>query len=78
MRPSQSRVQRRVGWEVRRARVAAGMTQRELASSLGRSQSWVAGVERGTRGLLAAELVEVASVLGADAVELLARALADS
>ena len=75
MKPSRSRVQSGVGREIRRARIAAGLTPRELGLRVERSQSWVAGVERGAQRLLAAELIEIAGALGADPAELLAKAL---
>lgn len=50
------------------ARKAAGKTQMEVASRLGRPQSFVSKYERGERRLDVVELIEVTGVLGADPV----------
>jgi transcriptional regulator with XRE-family HTH domain len=53
------------------ARVAAGVTQVELAGRLGRAQSFVSKVERGERRLDVIEFCQVAEALGRDPAELL-------
>lgn len=64
----------RVLAEIRIARRAAGLTQRELAARLNRSVSWIAGVETGRRNLWVGDLEKIANALGLDVFELLARA----
>ncbi len=51
---------------LREARARAGLTQQEVADSLGRPQSFVAKYERGERRLDVVEFLEVANTLGAD------------
>jgi len=53
------------------ARVDAGLSQAEVASRLGRNQTFVSKYERGERRLDVVEFLEVASVLGVDANKLL-------
>jgi transcriptional regulator with XRE-family HTH domain len=48
------------------ARNAAGMTQKELATKLGRPQSFVSKTENGERRLDVIEFMDVCRVLGAD------------
>ena len=48
------------------ARHAAGLTQQELATRLGRPQSFVAKYEGGERRVDLVELFEIAKVLGVD------------
>lgn len=50
-------------------RESAGLTQRDLAHSLLRPQSWVSKVELGERRLDAAELIEWCQAAGADPVQ---------
>lgn len=47
------------------ARKAAGMTQQELATKLGRPQSFVAKYENGERRLDVIEFLMIAEILGA-------------
>lgn len=56
-----------------KARESAGLTQSEVSSRLGRPQSFVAKYEGGERRLDVVELIEVCSVLGVDAAQLVAR-----
>jgi transcriptional regulator with XRE-family HTH domain len=49
------------------ARHAAGLSQQELADKLNRHQSFVAKYEGGERRIDLVELLEIATVLGADA-----------
>ena len=57
------------------ARRAAGLTQRQLADKLGRSDSFVWKIEAGERRVDVLEFIEIARCLRADAAELLARVL---
>lgn len=50
------------------ARKEAGLTQQQVADSLGKPQSFVAKYENGERRLDVIELIEVADVIGADVV----------
>jgi transcriptional regulator with XRE-family HTH domain len=49
------------------ARHAAGLSQQELAEKLNRPQSFVAKYEGGERRIDLVELLEIATILGADA-----------
>src|SRR5258708_26054018 len=60
------------------ARHAAGLTQQELADKLGRRQSFVAKYERGERRIDLVELLEIATVLNADARRIIACSRTDS
>jgi transcriptional regulator with XRE-family HTH domain len=57
------------------ARQAAGLTQRELAAKLGRSNSFVWKIEAGERRVDILEFIEIARCLGVDPVGLFKRAL---
>jgi transcriptional regulator with XRE-family HTH domain len=48
------------------ARHGSGLTQAQLADTLGRPQSFVSKYERGERRLDFVEVLEIADVLGAD------------
>ena len=48
------------------ARRAAGLSQRELAHRIGRTQNWVSGIEAGHLSCRYEAFVEVATALGAD------------
>lgn len=54
------------------AREKAGLTQVQVASGLGRPQSFVSKYERGDRRLDFTEFVEIANVLGIDVAKFLA------
>lgn len=58
---------------VREARTEAALTQTELASRLGRPQSFVSKIESGERKLEAVELVAICRALGIPLVEFAAR-----
>ena len=62
---------RRIIDGLREARLAAGMTQAELAAKLGRPQSSVAKVEGHERRLDVLEFVQMAEAVGVDAGKLL-------
>lgn len=53
-------------------RKRAGLTQRQLAEKLGRSNSFVWKIEAGERQVNVLEFVEIARALGVSAVELMA------
>jgi transcriptional regulator with XRE-family HTH domain len=53
------------------SRKKAGMTQRDLATKLGKPPSWVAKVERGERRLDLVEFIAVARALGLKETDLL-------
>ena len=53
-----------VGENIRRARLAAGMTQEELAERSGFSQQYISGLERGKRNPTIVSLYELAQALG--------------
>jgi len=55
------------------ARHAAGLTQRQLAAKLKRSNSFVWKLEAGERQLNVLEFIEVARVLGVKATVLMTR-----
>lgn len=56
-----------------RARVAAGLTQRQAADRLGRPQSFVAKSETGERRIDAIELLQFAIAYGVDLFALIPR-----
>lgn len=61
-------LRRRVGEQIRQARLAAGLSQRELGRHVGRSHQTIGRLERGEMPSLSVELIcVVASVLGLDA-----------
>jgi transcriptional regulator with XRE-family HTH domain len=53
-----------VGANVREARLAAGMTQEELAERSGFSQQYISGLERGKRNPTIVSVYELAQALG--------------
>ena len=55
------------------ARKKAGLTQTQVALALKKPQSFVSKYESGERLLDVAEYVEIAQVLGADAIKLIGR-----
>ncbi len=59
-----------VGENVRRARLAAGLTQEELSERSGFSQQYVSGLERGKRNPTIVSLYELAQALGVSHVAL--------
>jgi DNA-binding XRE family transcriptional regulator len=56
-------------------RARSGVTQAELASRIGRAQTFVSKVERGERRIDLIELLQLLAVLRADPVEFLERLL---
>jgi transcriptional regulator with XRE-family HTH domain len=59
--------------ELRAAREAAGLSQRDLAARLGVPHSWVAKVEAGERRIDVVELIWLASACGEDASRIVSR-----
>ena len=53
-----------VGANIRKARLAAGMTQEELAERSGFSQQYISGLERGKRNPTVVSVFELAQALG--------------
>lgn len=53
-----------VGANIREARLAAGMTQEDLAERSGFSQQYISGLERGKRNPTIVSLYELAQALG--------------
>lgn len=60
-----------VGRNVRRLRLAAGMTQEEYAERSGFSQQYISDLERGRRNPTVVSLFELAQPLGASPAELI-------
>ncbi len=61
-----------VGANVREARLAAGMTQEELAERSGFSQQYISGLERGKRNPTIVSVYELAQALGVKHEQLVA------
>ncbi len=59
-----------VGANIRKARLAAGMTQEELAERSGFSQQYISGLERGKRNPTIVSVYELALALGVSHEEL--------
>lgn len=57
-------MRRVVGTNVKRARLAAQLTQEELSERCGFSQQYLSGLERGQRNPTVLTLYELAQVLG--------------
>lgn len=64
-------VRRVVGLNVRRARLALGLTQERVAELSGRTQQYISGLESGRRNPTVIVLFEIAQVLGKPVAELL-------
>lgn len=56
---------------LKRRRIAAGLTQVECSNALGRPQSFMSDVERGSRRLDIIQIRDLCQVLGCDFLELL-------
>jgi DNA-binding XRE family transcriptional regulator len=69
--PDRIDLQRTVGRNLRRLRVARGMSQEAFAAILGVHRTFMGGVERGERNLTLRSLERVAATLGIDPRELL-------
>lgn len=57
---------------VKRLRIAAGLSQEELASRAGLHRTYISSVERGRRNISLENIYALASALGSDPRELLA------
>jgi len=57
---------------VKQARISAGLTQRELSQKMGRAETFIVKVERGTRRLDVVELAEICRALHIDMLEVIA------
>jgi transcriptional regulator with XRE-family HTH domain len=60
-----------VGRNVRRLRLAAGMTQEQYAEASGFSQQYISDLERGQRNPTVVSLLELAAPLGASPASLI-------
>lgn len=63
---------------LKKARKEKGITQAQLAEALGKPQSFIAKVENGERRLDVVEFVHLASLVGADVVEILEKFKTDN
>ncbi len=70
--PQAGELQRTVGRNVRRYRLAHGLSQGALAETLGVHRTYMGGVERGERNLTLKSLERIAATLGLDPRDLLA------
>lgn len=64
-------MRRLVGSNVRRIRIAAGLTQEQLADTSGFTQSYISGLEAGRRNPTVVSLFELSQALGCEPVDLL-------
>lgn len=69
--------QRAIVASLRKAREAAGLSQRQLSDKLREPPNWIQRIESLERRVDVAEFIGIAKVLGADAVELFREALQD-
>jgi transcriptional regulator with XRE-family HTH domain len=60
-----------VGQNVKRLRLAKGLTQEQLAELSGFSQQYISGLEQGRRNPTIVTIYELAIVLGASHIDLL-------
>jgi transcriptional regulator with XRE-family HTH domain len=65
-------LQRRVGANLRRLRVAQGFSQEGFADRLGYHRTYIGGVERGERNLTLRTIERLADSLGVDPLDLFA------
>ena len=64
--------------QVAKARLTAGMSQRELSGKLGRRNNYIQNIESGGQSVSASELHAIASECGTTGPELLSRAIRTS
>lgn len=64
-----------LGRNLRRLRLAAGLSQEDLAERAGLHRTYVSSVERGNRNLTLESIYSLAAALGCDARDLLAPAV---
>lgn len=69
------KTRRAVARELRAARLAAGMTQRQLGARVDLPASAISAMEQGTRGISVEEFVLIARALGVDPKRLLNKML---
>ena len=62
-----------VGANVRSVRLAAGLTQEELAERSGFSQQYISGLERGRRNPTIVSIYEIGQALGVSHEQLVAK-----
>lgn len=67
--------QRAIVAALRKAREAAGMSQRQLSERLQQPPNWIQRIESLERRVDVAEFITIAKAVGADAVELFREAL---
>lgn len=67
--------QRAIVSALRRARKAAGFSQRQLSEKLREPPNWIQRIESLERRVDVAEFIAIAAAVGADAVELLRETL---
>lgn len=63
-------LQRRIGANLRRLRLANGHTQESLAAHLGYHRTYIGGIERGERNVRLSTVQQLADLLEIDVVEL--------
>jgi transcriptional regulator with XRE-family HTH domain len=63
-----------VGRNVRRLRLAAGLSQEDFAHACGLHRTYIGAVERGERNITLSTLMKITSALGATPVDLLTTA----
>lgn len=66
-------MRRLVGENVRRLRLARGLTQEQLAESCGYSQQYISGLEQGRRNPTVVTLFELGQALGVEPADLVRR-----
>jgi transcriptional regulator with XRE-family HTH domain len=66
-------MRRLVGRNVRRIRLAKGLTQEQFADVSGFTQQYISGLESGQRNPTVVSLFELAQALGVEPVDLLKR-----
>lgn len=57
-------IYRSIGRNIKKARLAAGMTQKQLGASVGLSREGVASIEQGRSAVKVHQLLEISGVLG--------------
>jgi len=60
-----------VGWNVRQARLRAGLTQEQFAEQSGYAQQYISGLENGRRNPTVVTVYELATALGVAPADLL-------
>lgn len=54
----------RAAWNLKRLRLASGLSQSDVAEALGRDHQSISGVERGRSGLFSGDLISLAALFG--------------